>query len=169
MNVDIKISNDNLLPWSHMEDWVNGTSSAPTGHTLSGAGASVAREATTVKFGTYSASVTRAGADTILYYPLSQFADYQGRKVTFGCWVYATVASRARLSISDGVGSSNSSYHTGGSGWEFLEVSHDVDVSATKLWAEMQINTGNTTAYFDGGVFCQGDLSITVLTTYNGS
>jgi hypothetical protein len=28
----------------------------------------------------------------------------------------------------------------------------------------MQVNTGNTTAYFDGGVLCQGDSSYTILT-----
>jgi len=163
-NIIIKISNQNLLEWSHFADWVNGTSVAPTEHTLSGASASISRETSIVKIGTYSASVTRVGADASLYHDLSSFADYQGRKITFGCWVYATVASRARLSISDGVGSTNGSYHTGGSSWEFLEVTRNIDIAATRLRSEMQINTGNTTSYFDGGVLCQGDASVTILT-----
>ena len=165
-NIDIKISGENLLPWSNMEDWVNGASSAPTAHTLTGASATIAREATIIKVGTYSAKVTRVGANATLYYPYSGFANYQGRKVTFGCWVYATVASRARLSISDGVGSTNSSYHTGGSSWEFLEVTRNIDVSATKLWVEMQVNTGNTSGYFDSGLLCQGDSTFTILTDH---
>lgn len=164
MAVEIKITPQNLLKWSNMEDWENGASAAPTNHTLTGAGASVARESTTIKQGTYSAAVTRAGADTTLYYDLPEYADYVSRKVTFGCWVYATVASRGRLSISDGVGSTNSSYHTGGSGWEYLEVTHDVDTSATRIRVEMQVNTGNTTVYFDGGVLVDGNDSGTVLT-----
>ena len=161
---DIKISPENLLPWSNMEDWDNGASAAPTEHTLSGAGASVARESTTVKIGNYSAAVTRAGADTTLYYDLPSYADYLGRTVTFGCWVYATVASRARISVSDGVGSTDSSYHTGVAGWEFLTVTHNVDSSATRIRVEMQVNTGNTTAYFDSGILCEGDTTFTILT-----
>ena len=57
MIADLKLSPANILKWSHMEDWVSGASSAPTEHTLSGAGASIARESTTVKSGTYSAAV----------------------------------------------------------------------------------------------------------------
>ncbi len=164
MNVDIKISSQNLLDWSSMEDWVSGASAAPTNHTLSGAGASIARESTIIKVGTYSAKVTRGGADTTLYHDHPDFADYQGRKLTFGCWVYATVASRARLSVSDGVGSVNSSYHTGGSSWEFLTVTGDLSVTATRLRVEMQVNTGDTAAYFDGGVMCQGESTLLILT-----
>ena len=164
MGVDIKISSQNLLDWSNMEDWVNGTSVAPTNHVLTGASATVAREATIIKIGTYSAKVTRVGANTVLYYNHPDFADYQGRKVTFGCWVYATVASRARLSISDGVGSTESSYHTGATGWEFLKVTRNIDVSATRMRVEMQINTGNTVAYFDNGILCQGESTFLILT-----
>jgi phage-related protein len=156
---DIKITPENLLLWANMEDWENGTSSAPTEHTLSGAGASVARESTIIKQGVYSAKVTRAGADTTLYYDFPDYADYLNRKMTFGCWVYATVASRARLSISDGVGSTESSYHAGGSDWEYLTVTHDIDASATRIRVEMQVNTGNTSGYFDGGVLVDGDSS----------
>lgn len=165
MAVDIKISPENILAWSDMEDWVeNGTSAAPTGHVLSGGSATVARESTIIKKAVYSAKVTRVGADATLYHDHIDFADYEGRKMTFGCWVYATVASRARIAISDGVGSTNSSYHTGDSTWQFLTVTHDVDSSNTRLRAEMHVNTGNTAAYFDGGVLCEGTDTFYVLT-----
>jgi len=166
MKVDIKISNQNLLDWSHMEDWVDGAAAAPTKHTLTGASAAVAREATIVHVGTYSAKVTRSGADAALYYAHPDYSDYQGRKMKFGCWVYATVADRARLSISDGVGSTESSYHTGVAGWEFLEVVHDMDTAASYMRAEMQVNDGDTSCYFDGGILCQGSSTLTVLTDY---
>lgn len=165
-SINIKIAQQNLLNWGCFEDWENGTSSAPTEYTLSGTGATIAREGTTVKVGDYSAAVTRVGNDVTLYHDLTTYADYQGRKVTFGCWVYATVASRARIAISDGVGSTNSSYHTGGSSWEFLTVTHDVDGSATRLRVEAQVNTGNTTAYFDGSALNLGDLSVIDLSDY---
>jgi len=166
MNIDIKITGQNLLEWSHMEDWVAGASAAPTGHTLTGASATVARESTIVKYGLYSAKVTRASGDADLYYALPDFADYQGRKMIFGCWIYATVASRARLSINDGVGSTDSSYHTGVAGWEWITVTRDIDVAASKLWFEMEVITGNTAAYFDGGIACLGDLATTIITSY---
>lgn len=164
MAVEVKITPENILPWSGMEDWENGAASAPTEHTLSGSGATIAREASTVKVGTYSAAVTRVGNDTTLYYDVPTYTDFKGKKMTFGCWVYATVASRGRIAISDGVGSTNSSYHTGGSGWERLSVTHDVDSSATRIRVEMHVNTGNTTVYFDDGKLFDGGNDQTILT-----
>lgn len=103
MQSEIKISPENLLLWGDLEDWSeNGASAAPTEYTLGGSGATVAREATIVKKGSYSAALTRVGDNAKLYQDLAQYADYKGRKVTFGCWVYATVASRARIAIDDG-------------------------------------------------------------------
>lgn len=165
MIADLKISSKNLLDWSHMEDWDAGASAAPTGYTLSGASASVARESSIVKSGTYSAALTRSGADCKIYNDHADYADYAGRKVTYGKWVYATVADRARIAINDGVGSTESSYHSGVAGWEWLTVTRNIDVDATQLRTEDQINTGDTTAYFDGGVLCEGALIFLDLST----
>lgn len=166
LSADIKISPENLLPWSSMEDWDNGASLAPTEHTLTGASATIARESTIIKTGTYSARVTRVGTDCTLYYDLPTYSDYLGRKMTFGCWVYATVASRARISLGDGVGTTNSSYHTGGSSWEYLSVTRDIDVSATRIRVGMEVNTGNTSGYFDNGILCEGDTTYIIVTDY---
>jgi len=164
--IDIKISPENLIFWANMEDWSEGTSVAPTEHTLTGASATVAREGTTIKQGTYSAAVTRAGADATLYHDFPDYADYVGRKMTFGCWVYATVASRARIAISDGVSSdATSSLHSGVAGWEFLTCTLNVATTATRIRVEMRVITGNTTAYFDGGILVEGDTAITVITS----
>jgi phage-related protein len=166
MIIDMKISPKNLLEWSDMEDWVNGTSSAPTQHTLTGTGATIAREGTIIKAGLYSAAVTRVGNDAMLYHDYFDFLLNQGRKLTFGCWVYATVASRARISIGDGVGTTNSSYHSGVAGWEFLTVTRNIDSAATRIRCGMEVNTGNTTAYFDGGILVEGAIIFTNLTPY---
>lgn len=163
---DIKISPDNILRWSHMEDWENGASSAPTEHTLSGSGASVAREASTVKVGSYSAALTRSGADCEIYTEVDDYLDYINRVVTLSVWVYATVASRGRIQISDGVGTSNSSYHTGGGTWERIEVKHIMDGSSTRLRVSMQVNSGDTTVYFDGGCLFLGNQSFTTIGDY---
>lgn len=166
-SIEIKISPENLAKWSNMEDWAeNGTSAAPTGHVLTGSGATVARESTIIKQGTYSAAVARVGNDVSLYHDLPEFADYLGKKVTIGFWVYATVASRARISISDGVGSGNSSTHSGVAGWERLTVTRNLDEAATRLRIECHVITGNTTAYFDGGFLAEGDSDVVILTDY---
>lgn len=166
MNALVSISPRNLLEWSTMEDWVSGTTSAPTEHTLSGTGATIARESTIVKRGTYSAGVTRVGNDATLYHDLTSYASYLGRKMTFGCWVYATVASRARISINDGSTTTNSSYHTGDSTWQFLTVTADMSTTATRIRCGMEVNTGNTTAYFDGGILVEGSTTFTDLSSY---
>lgn len=166
MNALLNISNRNLLEWSNMEDWVNGTSSAPTDHTLTGASATVARESTIIKRGTYSAAVTRVGADAVLYADYAGYASYLGRQMTYGAWVYATVASRARLQIGDGVGTTNSSYHTGDSTWQFLSVTRNIDTSGTRIRCGLEVNTGNTTAYIDGGILVEGSSVYTDLSTY---
>lgn len=162
----LSISGRNLLEWSNMEDWVDGTSSAPTDHTLTGASATVAREGTIVKRGTYSAAVTRVGADAVLYADYAGFASYLGRQMTYGAWVYATVASRARLQIGDGIGTTNSSYHSGVAGWEFLTVTRNIDTTGTRIRCGLEVNTGNTTAYIDGGVLVEGSSVYTDLSSY---
>lgn len=162
----LSISNRNLLEWSNMEDWVSGTSAAPTDHTLTGASATVAREATIVKRGTYSAAVTRVGADAVLYADYAGYASYLGRQMTFGAWVYATVASRARLQLGDGIGTTNSSYHTGVAGWEFLTVTRNIDTTGTRIRCGLEVNTGNTTAYIDGGILVEGSSVYTDLSSY---
>lgn len=162
----LNISNKNLIEWSNMEDWVSGTTSAPTEHTLSGASATIARESTIIKRGRYSAAVTRVGTDCTLYHDFTGYASYLGRQMTFGAWVYATVASRARLSIGDAVGTTNSSYHTGDSTWQFLTVTRNIDTTATRIRCGMEVNTGNTTGYFDGGILVEGSSVYTDLSSY---
>lgn len=159
MIADLKISSKNLLVWGNMESWSAGTSAAPDGWTLSGLGASVAREATIIKQGTYSAKLTRSGTDCFIYSVIHEeegIGYWQGRKVTLGVWVYATSANKVRIFISDGVDSTLSSYHTGGSSWEWLTVTKDIAVTATNVWAACYVDSGDTAAYFDGAVFCEG-------------
>ena len=161
-SIDIKISGQNLLPFSGMEDWVDGASAAPTGHVIAGGTGAV--RSTISKFGTYSVAITRPGYDAPLFYGLPNFEDYRGRKMTFGAWVKASVANRARLGIDDGGGVSTSSYHTGSDDWEFLTVTRNIEAEATTLNVQMQVNTGAATAYFDSGILCEGASTFTDLT-----
>lgn len=154
----------NLLdPYGGMESFSSGAAAAPDGWALVGSGASVAREATIVKHGNYSAKLTRVTNDCYLKRDISWTAYYQSRKVTLGCWVYATVASRVRLGISDGTDSTNSSYHTGNSTWQFLTLTHTLNASASQLTCYLIVDTGDTLAYFDGAVLVEGTICPTYM------
>lgn len=123
---------------------------APTGWLFSGANATVAREEGIVKVGTYSAKLTRSGVDCFIAQLLS--ADgiaYRGKTVTFGGWVYATVANRTFLNLNDGIRNYSSAFHTGDSTWQYLKVTATIDVAATALYAYCYIANGDTSAYFD--------------------
>ncbi|KKN79592.1 hypothetical protein LCGC14_0337960 [marine sediment metagenome] len=163
--IDTTTNLQNLIKNGGMEHWSVGTSSAPDGWTLTGASATVAREGTTFKLGTYSAAVTRAGTDLTLsqdvsgIHPDFQLNYFDSRVVTFGAWVSASVSSTTRLAISDGVGTGTSSFHDGDNTFQFLTVTRTIDSSATDVTPELQINTSNTTSYIDGAILVQGSNS----------
>ena len=155
----------NLLKNGDMESWSAGTSSAPDGWVLSGAGASVAREATTVKRGTYSAALTRAGTDCALrvntaHVQAGGTSYIDGREFTLGFWVWASVASRARIGIGDGVSTTYGSYHSGGSAWEWLTVTKTMDAASTELVVLLAVDTGDTSGYFDAGTLVEGSFVV---------
>lgn len=129
----------------------------PTAWTLAGAGATLSRSSAQVKIGDYSALLTRVGANADLTQIIPDYARYKGRQVTAGAWVYATVADRARLLIWDAAAETYSAYHTGVAGWEWLTVTHAVNAAATDLQLKCVIQTGNTSAYFDGAILVEGD------------
>lgn len=165
MNLDFKISSENIiLDFGNFEDWENGASSVPTEYTLSGTGAAVARESSIVKFGNYSAKITSGSAAAELYRDVEGLVShYIGRKFTYGAWVRCSTASKARIQINDGVGTSSSSYHTGSGEWEFLEVTRDLDGSATRLRIINAVAATLIVAYFDGSILCEGDTLFTEL------
>jgi hypothetical protein len=144
----------NFVRNADLEVWLAGTSVAPTGWTLTGSGATVAQDASNKKVNSFAAAVTRVGNDCYLGQNVAALfgpaAWWQGKTVTVGAWVRATVASRARLAINDGVGTTNGSYHTGGSAFEYLTVTRTLNGAATQVEVRLVVDTGNTTAQFDG-------------------
>lgn len=138
--------------------WENGTTTVPDAYTLTGASATVAREGTLIKIGAYSLALTRAGTDCYVtqdVYGVQGATFVRSGVYTFGAWVYATVASRARLRVDDGVTVTNSTYHTGGSTYEWLTVTVTVGAAITVLKVGLQVDTGNTTAYGTGLMLVQ--------------
>jgi hypothetical protein len=151
----------NLLSNGDFESWLAGTDVAPDGWTLTGAGSSVARGATTPspKLGTYYAELTRAGTNCFLSQAVhgSRGATYYGgRTVTFGCWVYATAANNALLGIDDGVTVTYSSMlHSGTPGWEWLTLTKTLSAVSSTVEARCYSLLDNN-VMFDGAILVEG-------------
>ena len=154
----------NLIYNGSFETWSGGASVAPDNWTLQGSGATIAREATIIKLGTYSAKLTRVGNDCQIYQDFAAtkgLAYWKGKTITVSCWVYATVANRVQLHVEDGVGSTYSAYHTGDSTWQLITVTHTVSLTATYLSMNCDVFNGNTSAYFDGVMCVEGATAAT--------
>ncbi len=78
----------------------------------------------------------------------SVLAKLRGRTIALGAWVKSSVAASERLSFYDDVsGETASPYHSGGGGWEWLEVTKTVSVAATLIYGRLnQMKAG--TAHF---------------------
>lgn len=136
----------------------------PTGWILAGTGATVSREEGIINGGTYSAKLTRNGANCYIYQDIQNagghnLAYWKGRTVTASVKCYATVASRVRIAMRSvaGVDEAYSSYHTGVAGWQTLTLTFTVSSSATDLILFAQVITGDTTAYFDDVTLLDGN------------
>ncbi len=154
----------NLVYNGSMEAWSAGTSVAPDGWTLTGAGATIAREATTIKHGTYSAAITRSGADAFLtqgsLFNEAGLVYLKGRTVTFSAWVWASVANVTRLSMSAGTLAAQSIFHSGNSTWQLLSVTLSIPANATGFAPIVEVTTTNTTVYVDAVTLAYGGVAI---------
>src|SRR3990167_2475700 len=148
----------NLLQNGGMEFWSAGASAAPNAWTLTGTGATIAREGTTIKRGTYSAKPNTDGTNNAILTQNVFDAYFKARTVTVGCWLNAAAATRIRLRLDDGVGTTDSAYHTGGAGWEWISVTRTLDAAATKLEVQIRLESGVAiAAYADGAMLVEGN------------
>lgn len=125
-------------------------STLPVGWTLTGTGATSASDSDK-KNGSLCALVTYGSADAYLTGAAIEVNFLKGRKVRAWCWVKTNAAAQARIKVVDGVGSTASSFHTGGNTYELLVVDHTVAAGATKLELELHVE-GVGSARFDGAV-----------------
>jgi hypothetical protein len=148
----------NLLENGDFESWSAGASAAPDGWILNVA--SIDRESGIKKIGLYSAKVTNAGVNSRLEQLYPYYNDYAGQVLTYGCFVHSSVLNAARISISDGIAATNSSYHSGGGDWEWLTATHIMNASPIALKARMfpDIANNNNFAYFDGAILVEGSV-----------
>ena len=68
---------------------------------------------------------------------------------TFRKWVLASTASQVRLAIYDGTDTTYSDYHTGGGGWELLDVTATIASNPSAVGFRVYYAKTTTTAYVD--------------------
>lgn len=88
--------------------------------------------------------------NTSSYQDASTFdSSWQGKIFTAGAWVWSDGAIE-KIEIYDGTDTTSSSSHSGGSGWEYLEVTHTMNGGAARLRVQLTVgNTGSDLNYFD--------------------
>lgn len=151
--------------------WAAGDSAAPTGWTLAGTGAAVARAGTGLadtkrKVGDFCAKLTYGSAtltlsqDVLPTAAFSRVDHLKGEPVGFGAWVWANAASQSRVYVTDGVTTTYSSYHTGDGSWQWLTVEHTLSGSASKLTVGIAVGSGAANpAYLSGATLIFGDIA----------
>ena len=158
----------NLLANGNFKNWSLGDNDLPDNWNIFHAGTpvlTVAKESSIVKLGTYSCKLTREGGDISAVY--QQFHTekglnyWKGRRVTFGCWVYATAVEVANIYIYDSVGVYSSDWHPGDGTWRLLTVTCTIDADATEisgsLWNSGTGTGADASCYFDGAMLAEGE------------
>ncbi len=143
---------DNLMVNGDFEDFPG---AVPQSWILSGTGATSTPDADS-KRGTNAAKITFGSTTAVLKQSATEFKFFQGRKVKAWVFVKTSFGNQARIRISDGLGSSQSAFHTGGGAYELLEVIHTMAGGATELTLELEVATTGS-ALFDAAMLVDFD------------
>jgi len=117
----------------------------------------VTRDATILDSGIYSFKAVLTGAtggqDWRIEQQIENPLEYKGKTVTLTARVRSNTTNSNRIAIYDGVDTTFSSYHSGGSTFETLTVTKTLSGSATELWALVGMLANgdklNGTYYYD--------------------
>jgi hypothetical protein len=89
------------------------------------------------------------------------YQQFAGRTVTLGAWVKTSKASHAKLFMEDtGIGSlTYSTWHTGGGGWEWLEMTRNINATPTEFLCGIYVSQGGevggaTIVYVSQPILC---------------
>jgi hypothetical protein len=149
----------NLLENGDFQEWTAGDLVAPDGWTL--VNGAIAKESTTVYINSYSAQLTRSGADAILSQNIAGtrgISYFKGRKVTISGWC-SGVSNVAVIRVFDGVNTTNSVATSTVTGtWSFIDVTHTVNAAATELTVSI-VALADAIAYWDGLMAVEGELA----------
>ncbi len=99
-----------------------------------------------VMHGTNSASIVASGATEGITQSVTINSDeITNKQLTFGCWVYATVADAVRIRVLWGSSTYEShAFHSGDDQWEHQEINVSVPSTATEVTAVLEVTDTNT-------------------------
>jgi len=122
-----------------------------------GSGYTITRESSNLHSGIYSLKVVCTSNLTIKQ-PIENYKEFQGKTVSFSCWVKSSVASKIYLKIDDGVGNTLSATNAT-TGWERLTVTRTINASASKFEIYLMVYS-SVTVYFDDAILIMGSEAI---------
>lgn len=111
-----------------------------------------------------SCKITRAGSNLTMSQTIGLLRngtaaangeDLRGQNVTVAVVAWSAVASQVRVRITDGVTTTNSSYHTGDSTWQELSTSMDIASTATTMTISVSVETSDTACYVGDVYACE--------------
>lgn len=153
---------NNLLRNSAYLSWSAGVALAPDAWVLTGGSASVARNTTNLQRGQSSIDITNnastaADLGQSLTISATENTFLRGRIVNVAGQIKVGTADRVTLKLDDGVNTKLSVVHTGSGSFERLDVSIEIDGSATKIEASIEISSGTAiTATADALILSEG-------------
>jgi len=148
----------NILINPDFENWTGAACNNYSAYDYPG---TVTKESTIIQHGTYSFKLVTDGTHDAVWRSdnPADWANYKNKLITIGCYVWCNTGNRVKVGLNDGVSNQFSSYHTGGSGWEYLTVTGIISGSATQIYILLWIESGGTvTAYFDNATMYKNDL-----------
>ena len=170
-DLDYRLLSPNLITNGGFDFWQRGVSTRPDVWTIENGASNftVERSTAQLKLNTYSCKTVNVGQitqklqDVIIDSFASTFS------ISFGAWVYATAASKARVGIYNGTTTQWSDYHTGAAGWEMLSNTFVHGAGDTPSEIKFVLDNGGSTVYFNSIVCIRGNLSATPLFIANST
>jgi hypothetical protein len=144
----------NFIPNGDFLIWPS--SAMPAHFTSSGVAPTVTRDTVTVvRQGWALKAVGGAGEGFVSYNAIPSARWHNGwraKTIHIGCWLYSSSTNSVRLFINGGGadGPQYSSYHAGGSSWEWVTLSHALPNDATSM--TLGISIGNTKTGYAWGL-----------------
>ena len=157
VRVELRAS-PNVLDNSNFELFGRGSDAQLQAWVLSGTSATVTR--VDGLYQRFAARITRSSNDVTLEQEVPiPILQLQGGSISVFGRVKTNGANFAKIRISDGTDTTDTSFHTGGGGWEELEATHTVNASAVgPLKIQLLGLTSDTNADFENAVAVKGTL-----------
>ena len=147
----------NLLDNEDFENWGTGDSPALSGWVLGGTAALATRTEPPDAHAPFAVQVTRAGTDvTLTQTPGLLDRQLIGTTLAVSVLCQSSVATAARLRVTDGSSTTNSSYHTGGGGFETLNLTHTIAAGATTLQVQLRHEATDGTSTWARAIAIEG-------------